>query len=146
MNRHDVVAAAATPATASVRPDASAYASLRRILALDAGGTLAFGLAYVVAAGPLAGLLGVSDALLLTSGALMLAIGAGAAALARCPQPPRAAVKLFVAVGIAWAAVSAASLAFDWWDPNGLGVAWTVVQTIPVAVFAVLQITWLRAS
>ena len=53
-------------------------------------------------------------------------------------------MRLVVAIGVAWVAVSVASLVLDWWDPNAVGKAWTVLQAIPVLVFAILQLAALR--
>ncbi|MFF6888510.1 hypothetical protein ACFY9F_35605 [Streptomyces sp. NPDC012421] len=47
-------------------------------------------------------------------------------------------------IGVAWVTASAASVVLDWWTPNGVGTAWTVLQAIPVAVFTVLQLAALR--
>ncbi|WKX71316.1 hypothetical protein [Streptomyces sp. XD-27] len=121
-----------------------AHAPLRRILAMDAAGMIVFGLVYLLVSGPLARLLGVGDKVVLTSGGLMLTIGVGVAVLAGRARPPAASVRLVVAIGIAWVAASVASLVLDWWHPNAVGTVWTVLQAIPVSVFAILQLAALR--
>ncbi|MFF4953253.1 hypothetical protein [Streptomyces chattanoogensis] len=74
----------------------------------------------------------------------MLTIGVGVALLAGRTHPPAAAVRLVVAIGGLWVATSFASLVLNWWDTNTLGTAWTILQAIPVAVFAILQLAALR--
>ncbi|MGW6564933.1 hypothetical protein [Streptomyces sp. NPDC054975] len=138
-----------TPSTAddtSTNALTPAHARLRRILALDAVGMIVFGLVYLFTSARLAPLLGVGDNLVLTVGGLMLTIGVGVALLARRAHPPTASVRLVVLIGVAWVAASLASLVLDWWDTNTLGTVWTVLQTIPVAVFTLLQLTALRGK
>ncbi|MEJ8653395.1 hypothetical protein WKI65_36375 [Streptomyces sp. MS1.AVA.3] len=129
---------------APTHPRRPALPSLRRILAMDAAGMIVFGLVYLLGSGPLARLLGVGDKLVLTTGSLMLTIGAGVALLARRAHPPTASVGLVVVIGIAWVAASFASLVLNWWDTNAVGTVWAVLQTIPVSVFALLQLAALR--
>ncbi|MFD3423036.1 hypothetical protein [Streptomyces decoyicus] len=129
---------------APTNPHTPALSSLRRILAMDAAGMIVFGLVYLFASGALARLLGVSDTLVLTAGGLMLTIGVGVALLAGRARPPVASVRLVAVIGAAWVAASVASLALDWWDPNAVGTAWTVLQAIPVSVFTILQLAALR--
>ncbi|MFH8371129.1 hypothetical protein [Streptomyces sp. NPDC018031] len=121
-----------------------AHAPLRRILAMDAAGMILFGSVYLFASGSLARLLGVGGKLVLTAGGLMLTIGVGVALLAGRARPTATSVRLVVAIGVAWVATSVASLVLDWWDPNTAGTAWTVLQAIPVSVFATLQLAALR--
>ncbi|MEV0368896.1 hypothetical protein AB0I10_03580 [Streptomyces sp. NPDC050636] len=47
-------------------------------------------------------------------------------------------------IGVAWVAASVASLVLNWWDTNAVGAVWTVLQAIPVSVFAILQLAALR--
>ncbi|MET7795558.1 hypothetical protein [Streptomyces decoyicus] len=105
---------------------------------------ITFGLVYLLVPGPLARLLGVGDKLVLTAGGLMLTIGIGVALLSSRAHPPAAAVWLVIVTGGAWVVASAASLVLDWWDTDTIGTVWTVLQTIPVSVFALLQLTALR--
>ncbi|MGY5124188.1 hypothetical protein [Streptomyces nigrescens] len=121
-----------------------ALPSLRRILAMDAAGMIVFGLVYLFTSGALARLLGAGDKLVLTTGGLMLTIGVGIALLASRARPPVASVRLVAVIGAAWVAASVASLALNWWHPNAVGTAWTVLQAIPVSVFSILQLAALR--
>ncbi|MEU6994181.1 hypothetical protein ABZ953_26445 [Streptomyces sp. NPDC046465] len=130
--------------TAPTNPPTPTHAPLRRVLTLDAAGMIVFGLAYLFASGPLARLLGVDAKLMLTCGGLMLTIGVGVALLAAHARPPTASVRIVIAIGASWVAASIASLALDWWDPNAVGTVWTALQTLPVAVFAILQLAALR--
>lgn len=127
-----------------VRAVSPADAVLRRILAMDAAGMIVFGLAYLLLHGPLGRLLGLGGGPVLTCGGLMLAIGVGVAALAGRARPPAGAVRLVVAIGTAWVALSAASLVLPWWNTTAAGTVWTVLQAVPVSVFAVLQRAALR--
>ncbi|MFF4948578.1 hypothetical protein [Streptomyces chattanoogensis] len=111
---------------------------------MDAAGMIAFGLVYLLGSGPLARLLGVGDTLVLTAGGLMLTIGMGVALLARRAHPPTASVRLVALIGAAWVAASVASLVLNWWDTNTVGTVWTVLQAVPVSVFAILQLAALR--
>ncbi|MGI5346843.1 hypothetical protein ACQEU8_01460 [Streptomyces sp. CA-250714] len=144
--RHDLETSMTSPsaglAATTHRP--SAYAPLRRILAMDAAGMLVFGLAYLLASGPLARLLGVGDQLVLTAGGLMLTIGVYVAVLSSRAQPPTASVRLVIAIGAAWVAASVAAILLDWSDPNTIGTAWIALQAVPVSVFALLQRSALR--
>ncbi|CAL9523835.1 hypothetical protein SUDANB176_03906 [Streptomyces sp. enrichment culture] len=127
-------------------PSVTGTPRLRRVLALDAAGMILSGLVYLFLSGRLAPLLGVGDRLVLTVGGLMLVIGAGVALLAVRAHPPVAPVRLVVATGVAWVAASIASLALDWWDTTTVGTVWTVLQTVPVSVFTVLQLAALRGG
>lgn len=117
---------------------------LRRFLALDALVTAVNALAYLVAAGPLARLLGVGSGLLLELG-LVLAGYAGAVGwLASRARPAVLPVRVVVKANLAWAVLSCVALAL-WLAPSAAGAVWTVLQAAVVAGFAVLQHLALRA-
>ncbi|MFJ8076769.1 hypothetical protein ACIQ7Q_23190 [Streptomyces sp. NPDC096176] len=118
---------------------------LRRFLAADALVTGANGLAYSVASGPLGRLLGVDGTLLLVLGLLLTAYAAGVGMLAVRPRPPQLAVTLVVDINIVWSVLGVVALAL-WLEPTAVGAAWTVLQALAVAGFAVLQWSALRAA
>jgi hypothetical protein len=92
----------------------SAGPPVRRLLALDAAGMAVVGLVYLAAAAPLGRVLGPGTSVV-------------------------AAVGAVAACGFGWIALSLAVLASGLLDLTAVGRAWTVVQTVPVGVFAVLQ-------
>ncbi|MGW3652125.1 hypothetical protein [Streptomyces sp. NPDC000878] len=117
---------------------------LRRFLALDALVTGANALAYLVAAGPLARLLGVGSGLLLELG-LVLAVYAGAVGwLASRGRPAVLPVRAVIEVNLAWAVLSCVALAL-WLTPSTAGAVWAVLQAAVVAGFAALQYVSLKA-
>ncbi|MEU0370190.1 hypothetical protein ABZ070_07995 [Streptomyces sp. NPDC006283] len=118
---------------------------LRRFLAADALVTGANGLAYAAASGPLGRLLGVDGTLLLVLGLFLAAYAAGVGLLAVRRRPPQLAVTLVVDINIVWSVLSVVALAL-WLEPTAVGAAWTVLQALTVAGFAVLQWSALRAT
>ncbi|GII75172.1 hypothetical protein Sru01_01540 [Sphaerisporangium rufum] len=117
---------------------------LRLALGLDAAVTGANGLAYLVAAGPLADLLGPDPALLRAIGAFLLVYGIAVGLLARRPAAPVNAVRAVIVVNVAWALESVAVVALGLVSFTTLGAVWAVLQAVVVAAFAALQLTALR--
>jgi hypothetical protein len=117
--------------------------ALRRFLALDTAVTGANGLAYLMASGPLAGLLGVDRALLLELGVFLTAYAVAVGLLASRPRPAALPVKAVIEANLAWSAVSCVALGL-WLDPSAAGAVWTVLQALTVAGFALLQHAALR--
>ncbi len=107
-------------------------------LKVDAVVTGANGAAYVVAAGPLGDVLGLSPSLLRGVGALLV-VFAVAVWFAR----PRA-VGAIVVANAGWAVASIVAAAAGWGSPTTLGTVWIVLQGIVVAGFAQLQLAALR--
>ena len=107
-------------------------------LKLDAVVTGANGAAYLVAAGPIGDLLGLSPSLLRGVGAFLLAFAV------LVYLAPRSAVPAIVAANAAWAAGSIVAAIADWGTPTTAGAVWIVVQAIVVAGFAELQLIALR--
>jgi len=120
------------------------HTALRRFLALDAVVTGANGLAYLVASGALGRFLGVDSGLLLGLGALLAVYGAAVGLLAARTRPAALAVRTVVEVNLAWAVLSCAALGL-WLSPSAAGAAWTVLQALVVAGFALLQHAALKA-
>jgi hypothetical protein len=117
---------------------------LRLALKLDAVVTGANGAAYLIAAGPLGDLLGLSPALLRGTGAFLLAFAAAVWLTATRPQIPRAPAYAIVAANTTWAAASIVAAIAAWGTPEAAGSVWIVLQAIVVAGFAELQLTGLR--
>ena len=117
---------------------------LRRALALDAAVTGLNGAAYLLAAGPLADLLGLPAGWLRGAGAFLLAFALGVGLLAGRPVAP--AVRAVVAANALWAAGSVAVVLAGVGTPTTLGAVWLVLQAAVVAAFAVLQVAGLRRS
>jgi hypothetical protein len=117
---------------------------LRLALKLDAVVTGANGAAYLIAAGPLGDLFGLSPALLRGAGAFLLAFAAVVWLVATRPSIPRPAAYAIVAANAVWAIDSVVAAIAGWGSPETVGTVWMVMQAIVVAGFAELQLTGLR--
>ncbi len=113
--------------------------SLRTALKLDALVTGANGAAYLVAAGPLEDLLGLSPALLRGVGAFLLLFSAAVWTIASRREVSPSAALAVIALNVLWAADSIAFLATGASDPTTAGAVWIVMQALVVAGFAGLQ-------
>jgi hypothetical protein len=119
---------------------------LRVALKLDAVVTGANGAAYLIAAGPLGDLLGLSPALLRGAGAFLLAFAAAVYITATRRSIPRPAVYAIVAANAVWAIDSVVAVIAGWGSPETAGSVWIVMQALVVAGFAALQLTGLQRS
>ena len=113
--------------------------SLRTALKLDAVVTGANGAAYLAAAGPLEDLLGLSPALLRSTGAVLLLFSAAVWTVASRRHVSASAALVVIGVNILWAADSIAFLLSGLSDPTTAGAIWIVMQALVVAGFAGLQ-------
>ena len=113
--------------------------SLRTALKLDAVVTGANGAAYLVAAGPLEDLLGLSPALLRSIGVFLLLFSAAVWTVAARPQVSMSAALAVIAINVLWAVDSIAFLLSGASDPTTVGAIWIVMQALVVAGFAGLQ-------
>ncbi|MGY1639338.1 hypothetical protein ACI78V_22055 [Geodermatophilus sp. SYSU D00742] len=128
--------------TTTTRP---APASLLRLaLRLDAVVTGLNGAAYVLAASPLADLLGLPPGWLRGTGVLLLAYAVAVWLVGTRPVP--SAVRAVVTANALWAAGSVAVVLAGVGTPTPTGVVWLVLQAAVVAAFAVLQAAGLRRS
>ncbi len=124
---------------------APAPASLLRLaLRLDAVVTGLNGAAYLLAAGPLADLLGLPDGVLRGVGVFLLVYASAVWLVGTRPVAP--AVRTVVAANLLWAAGSVAVVIADLGTPSTVGAVWLVLQAAVVAAFAVLQAAGLRRS
>ena len=119
---------------------------LRTALTLDAGVTAANGAAYLVLAGPLHDLLGLSEAALRGAGAFLLVYALAVGVLATRPRPAKAAVVAVIAGNAIWAVDSVVAALAGWGDPTTAGTVWMVLQAIVVAGFAALQLAGLKRT
>ncbi|MGK5112554.1 MULTISPECIES: hypothetical protein [unclassified Geodermatophilus] len=124
---------------------APAPASLLRLaLRLDAVVTGLNGAAYLLAAGPLADLLGLPDGVLRGVGVFLLVYAAAVWLVGDRPVAP--AVRTVVGANLLWAAGSVVVVIADLGTPSTVGAVWLVLQAAVVAAFAVLQAAGLRRS
>jgi len=119
-------------------------AGLRRVLWADAAAGGAMAALHLAAAEPLAGLLGLSPALLSASGWLALPFVLLAGSLALRPVPAGGALALLAAGNFLWVLASAAVLWGTALVPGGWGQAYVAVQAAAVLVLAELQWMGLR--
>lgn len=115
---------------------------LRFALVADALASGVMGVALAAAAGPLAGWLGLPEALLRLAGLALLPWSAVVARVATRASLRRGAVKAIIAVNAVWVAASLLVLALT--GPTGLGVAFVLAQALAVAGLAAAQWIALR--
>jgi uncharacterized membrane protein (GlpM family) len=119
---------------------------LRFALKLDAMGSGANGVVYVVAAATFGEMFGLPAAFLYPIGAFLVAWAAALFFLASRPTVSKVAVGVVMAVNIAWVAASAELLIAGWFPLTGLGTALVIAQAVVVAGFAGLQFAGLRKT
>lgn len=117
---------------------------LRFALLVDAAVSGAMALLLIAAAGPLAGLLHLPEALLSAVGLVLAPYVIVVGWLGTRTTLPRAAVWAVIACNVLWAVDSAWLLFSGMVSPNTLGVAFVIVQAVAVLVFAELQFSALR--
>jgi len=117
---------------------------LRTALRLDAVVSGLNGAAYLLAAGPLADLLGLDTAVLRGLGVFLLVFAAAVWLVGDRPAAP--AVRTVIAGNLLWAAGSVVAVAAGVGTPTTVGAVWLVLQAVVVAAFAALQATGLRRS
>jgi CHASE2 domain-containing sensor protein len=117
---------------------------LHRALQLDAVASGVLGALLVVTSGATGRLLDLPAALLLDAGIVMLAWAAITGWLGTRAVVPRRGAVAAIVVNLLWAIDSVALLVTGWVEPNGLGVAFVVVQALAVLGLAELQYQGLR--
>ncbi|MFA9272180.1 hypothetical protein LRS13_19085 [Svornostia abyssi] len=110
---------------------------LRPALLTDAVVSAANGVVYLVAAGPVGELLGLSPGLLRGAGAFFLVYAAAVMLVARTPR--RGTVLAIVIGNAVWAIDSMVAAVAGWGDPTTTGTVWIVLQGLIVGAFAVAQ-------
>ena len=119
---------------------------LRNALALDAAACAATGLLLSLAAGPLAGLLGLPEGLLRGAGLILLPCAAALAWFASRDSLPRLAVFAVLGINLLWIADSILILVAGWFSPTGLGIGFVLAQAGAVAVVTELEVIGLKRS
>ena len=127
-----------TTTTAPARP------LLRPALRLDAVVSGLNGLAYLTAAGPLAGLLGLPAGALRGVGAFLTVFAGAVWTVGARPAPT--AVRAVITANVAWAVGSLAVVLAGLGSPTTIGAAWLLLQAGVVAAFAAAQAIGLRRS
>lgn len=117
---------------------------LRRVLFADA--IASFGSAALLIAAPaaLAELTGLSQALLLEAGVVLVPFVLLVLAVATRRDLSRLGVKAIIAINVLWVIGSVAVLAAI--SPTALGYAFVIVQAVAVGVFAELQVVGLKRT
>jgi hypothetical protein len=115
---------------------------LRAVLRLDALVSGVNGAAYLLAAGPLADLLGIPPDPMRGVGAFLLVYAGVVWAVAS--HPARPAVLGVVGANAVWAAGSVLVVVTDAFSPTTGGTVWLLLQAVVVAAFAVVQATAVR--
>jgi hypothetical protein len=119
---------------------------LRLALLADAAVSGVTGLAMMLGAGVVDGLLGVPGVLLRYAGLSLLPFAALVAFLATRENLSRPAAWAVVAYNALWAVDSIVLLASGWIAPTALGYAFIAFQALVVAIFAKLQYIGLRMA
>ncbi len=135
-----------TPISSTATTSTRIPVTLRAALLLDAAVTGVNGLAYVVAAGALASLLGPSAEVLLGIGGFLLVYAIGVALVGNRRPVPRRGAGAVVSANLLWVAASLAALVGDWLELTTVGTIWLLMQAVTVGGFAALQALTLRTA
>lgn len=119
---------------------------LRFALLGDAVASGATGLLMAAASGPLSGLLGLPQQLLLYAGLFLLPYAAFVGYVGTRAIVSRGAVWTIVVANALWVVESIALLVSGWGGPTTLGYAFVVFQAVVVLAFAELQFMGLRKA
>jgi len=119
---------------------------LRNVLWADAAAGAASSLLHLLAAGALAGLLGLPAGVLVMSGALLLVYVAAAMYLAAYEPVSRKGVGMLVAANWAWVGGCAVVFMMYAGSATPLGQAYMVVHALAVAALAELEWVGLRRA
>ena len=119
---------------------------LRGALIADAVVSGAAALLQLGAAGWLSALLALPRELLVETGAFLVVYAAMLVVIARSPGVWSVLIAIIVAGNVAWAVACVGLLLASTLAPSGLGVAFILLQTVAVLVFAALEYAGLRGS
>lgn len=119
---------------------------LRQALVADAATSGACGLLLLLAAGPLASLLGLPVPLLRLSGVVLLPYAGLVGYLGLRDRLPRGIVWAVVIGNAVWAADSLLLLVSGWVEPTRAGYAFVIAQALAVLMYAELQYVGLKRS
>jgi len=119
---------------------------LKTALVADAIVTGVAALLQLSAASWLSQLFVLPRALLIETGAFLIAYTILLVAFARSPRVSSAIISVIVLGNIAWAIGCVGLLIADALSPSGLGVGFLILQAVAVLIFAALEYGGLRAS
>lgn len=119
---------------------------LKTALVADAIVTGAAAVLQLTAASRLSELLGLPRTLLFESGAFLVAYTVLLIVLARSTRVSSAVIAIIVLGNIAWAAACVGLLIRDALSPSEVGVAFVIMQSVAVLVFATLEYLGLKGS
>jgi CHASE2 domain-containing sensor protein len=111
---------------------------------VDAVASVGTGLAYLIAAVPLADLLGLPSGLLRAVGAFSIVYGLYVGYLGTRPRASAQAGVLIAIGNLGWVAASVVMLVAGWHDPTTAGTVWIAAQALLVAGFAEAQLIGAR--
>lgn len=117
---------------------------LHTVLWADGASSGAMGLALAAGAGLFASLLQLPEDLLRVAGLVLLPYAAGVLAVASRAEPGRRAVMAIAAVNVLWVLGSAVLLMLPGIEPGILGTVFVIAQAGLVALFAELQLVSLK--
>lgn len=135
--------AATANAEVAARPAGSL---LRGALKLDSAVSAANGAAYLIAAGPLGGLLGLSPSLLRAAGVFLIIFAPLVWLAGSRGSVSRSAVIAIASVNALWAVGSVVAAIVGWDSPETAGTVWIVGQALVVGGFAELQLIGLKRA
>lgn len=120
--------------------------SIRQVLLTDIAITGATALLMLLGAPLIDDLLDVPAALLAGAGAVLIPYVGYLFWLANRDAAPRAGIGVAIAANLAWAIGCVVLLVAGWVDPNGLGVAFILLNAVVVIVFADLLVLTSRGN
>ena len=135
-----------TTTSTAQRPQTSPQRLARWAIAADAAASAVIGVLLVAAAGGLDSMLGITYAVLVGIGVVLVAWAVELTMLLRRPSIPLPALRAIVAFNATWLVGSIAALAIGWDGRTGLGAAFVAVQAVGVVGFLAGQGTALRAA
>lgn len=117
---------------------------LRPVLYFDAATCLLMAALLLIGGSGLGGFLGLPVGLLTASALILIGFAVVVLAVASRPVIPRTGVWAIAVVNILWAIDSLLILVLGWVEPNGLGLAFVIVQAVAVLLIAEIQIIGLK--
>lgn len=118
----------------------------RIAVGMDALASAGVGVLLVAGAGVLDSRFGMRTGALVAAGAAMLAWAAELGLVLRRPHLSATALKVIIALNVAWIIGSVAVLVTGWPDRTALGNAFIIAQALAVAGLSELQVMALRAG
>ncbi len=142
MSTHAQALSAADPGAAATPRDGL----LRGALKVDALASAGTAIAYLVAAGPLADLLGLPAGFLRAVGAFSIVYAAYAWFTATRSRMPLTASTVIAVGNLVWFTASVVVVLAGWHSPTATGSVWILMQGVLVAGFADAQLLGVRRA